>query len=191
LRKSQGRFTRPQIISVRDLGRAERGLAAETETIAEKVASAEVFHLALQNIGGEMADAAKAIESQNTGQPAQVRQRSAIRRISQLLEAMKSAAKQGGRGNSGGQGGGQQQNNAAQDTIRALAEVKLLKLMQEDLNARFQELAARGEAGDELAHLSQEQGKLAEMMQNFTRPAEAPEDNPELLPDLRLEEKNE
>jgi hypothetical protein len=60
--------------------------------------------------------------------------------------------------------------------------------MQEDLNARFRELVARGDAGEELARLSQEQGKLAEMMQNFTRPAENPEDNPESLPDLRLEE---
>jgi hypothetical protein len=187
LRQAQHRFTRPQIVSVRNLGRAERGLESETKAMAEKVASAEVFHLALETIRGEMGGAAESIESQHTGQPAQSRQQSAIRRIGQLLEAMKSASKPGG-GNSGGQGGGQQPNAAAQDTIRALAEVKLLKLMQEDLNARFRELVARGDAGEELARLSQEQGKLAEMMQNFTRPAENPEDNPESLPDLRLEE---
>jgi hypothetical protein len=193
LRSTQGRFTRPQIISVRDLGRAQRGLEGESKVLAEKVVSAEVFHLALETIRGEMRGAAEGIERQRTGESTQRVQREAIRRIGQLLEALKSAKKQGGEGSSGGAGG--QQNAAAQDSIRALAEVKLLKLMQEDLNTQFQQLAdernglSRDERAAEFDRLSTEQGKLADLMQNFTRPpVDTPEDDPESLPDLRLEE---
>ncbi len=193
LRSAQGLFTRPQIISVRDLGRAERGLESESKALAEKVASAEVFHLALETIGGEMGRAADRIERQDTGEPAQRIERDVIRRIHQLLQALESARKQGGEGKSGGQGG--QQNAAASDSIRALAEVKLLKLMQQDLNVRFQQLSesakrfSRGEQAAEFDRLSAEQGKLADLMQNFTRPpANNPDGDPESLPDLRLEE---
>ena len=69
LRSAQGRFTRPQIISVRDLGRAERGLEAESKALAEKVASAEVFHLALETIAARNgAGLPSGIERQETGE---------------------------------------------------------------------------------------------------------------------------
>jgi hypothetical protein len=193
LRTQQGRFSRPQIISVRDLARAQRGLEGTSKALAEKVASAEVFHLALETIRAEMGKAGEGMERQDTGNATQRVERDVIRRIGQLLEALKSAQKQGGGGNSGGEGG--KQSAAAQDSIRSLAEVKLLRLMQQDLNGRFQQLAdgpeklSREEQAFELERLSLEQGKLADLMQNFTRPpSENPEDDPEKLPDLRLEE---
>jgi hypothetical protein len=191
LKIAQGRLSRSQIISVRDLARAERGLETECKSLAEKVASAEVFHLALESIAAQMGRAGEAIEQQETGEPTQQAEQDAIRRLGQVLDALKSAAKQGGAGEKGGDAGGQggKQSAAAQDTIRSLAEVKLMKLMQQDLNSRFQQLAERNDAAEEFVRLSDEQGKLADLMQNFTRPpAENPEDDPEALPDLRLEE---
>lgn len=195
LRKSQGRFSRSQIISLRDLARAQRNLQGESKAIAEKVASAEVFHLALETVSEEMGRAGAGMEAQQTDEPTQRIERDVLRRMAQLLDALKSAGKQGGQQDGGAGGGGNQQNPAAQDSIRALAEVKLLKLMQEDVNDRFQRLAdgrekiSPDEQAAEIDRLSAEQGKLADLMQNFTRPpADNPEDDPESLPDLRLED---
>jgi hypothetical protein len=71
----------------------------------------------------------------------------------------------------------------------ALAELKLLKLMQEEVNRRTAELAAR-RAGQgawdsdlerELAALAQEQGRLADMLLNLIQKTNPPpEDGPPL-----------
>ena len=190
LRAAQGRFSRSQLMSVRDLGRAQRNLESECKAMAEKVASAEVFHLALETTSSEMGQAGAEIERQQTGQITQDLQQKVIHRIEQLLTALSSAKKEAGQGNQGGGGGGGGgQQAAAQDSIRALAEVKLLKLMQEDLGARFQQLIKKQGSSEDFDRLSAEQGKLADLMQNFTRPeTQNPEDDPESLPDLRLEE---
>jgi len=66
----------------------------------------------------------------------------------------------------------------------------LLKLLQEDLNARFSQLGPQSpdtqSRASELAELAVEQGKLAELVFKLAEPpADHPEDSPELLPDVR------
>jgi hypothetical protein len=82
------------------------------------------------------------------------------------------------------------------DAIQRLAEVKLLKSLQEEVNRRTAELdAARVRQGQlsatqlqEVEDLAREQGRLADLIIDLSRAAEQkPEDHPETLPDLREE----
>jgi hypothetical protein len=91
------------------------------------------------------------------------------------------------------------------DLAGAMAELKLLKLLQEEINCRTTELEeSRATSGqhspaeeDELAALAREQGRLADMVYDLIeattpRPEDDPEALPEPLPkeqDAGLEEK--
>ena len=95
----------------------------------------------------------------------------------------------------------QPQNNQPQPIIHGVTELKLLKVMQEDVNRRTIELetALAGKAATEaekreLASLAHEQGRIAELVAkmtaasaNATRQAN-PEDDPDSLPDIRSED---
>jgi hypothetical protein len=80
-----------------------------------------------------------------------------------------------------------------------LAELKLLRLMQEEINRRTAEIEAQRNAGgitpeteQELLELAAEQGRLAELMLNLSRPSvENPEENPARLPEPPPAAKNE
>jgi hypothetical protein len=68
--------------------------------------------------------------------------------------------------------------------------LKLLKILQEDLNGRYHTLSDKSAEGAtearQLADLAAEQGKLAELAQKLSQPVEKnPEDNPDKLPDVR------
>jgi hypothetical protein len=78
------------------------------------------------------------------------------------------------------------------DPFSSLAALKLLQLLQGEINRRTQALeAVRRQEGQltaeqmlELEGLAAEQGRLAEMVLNLIRESvERPEDNPDLLPD--------
>jgi hypothetical protein len=80
-----------------------------------------------------------------------------------------------------------------QDPFSSLAALKLLQLLQGEVNRRTRELEAtrlrEGMLTDEqtrlLESLAAEQGRLAEMVLNLIRQSvERPEDNPDLLPDI-------
>ncbi len=71
-----------------------------------------------------------------------------------------------------------------------LAQLKLLKILQEDLNSRFRSTTSADDpasnADNELAEIATEQGRLAELALKLAQPPEAnPEDDPESLPDVR------
>jgi hypothetical protein len=70
-----------------------------------------------------------------------------------------------------------------------LTQLKLLRILQEDLNSRYRTLTAGDDASSaagELAEIAAQQGKLAELALKLAQPPdENPEDNPESLPDLR------
>jgi hypothetical protein len=72
-----------------------------------------------------------------------------------------------------------------------LAQLKLLKILQEDVNSRFRSLNGEAERtanapGDRLAELAAEQGKLADLALKLSEPPESNiEDDPDKLPDVR------
>ncbi len=190
LRQQAGALTRGQALSLSDLARQQERIAADTAGLTTKLAGAEVFLLALEGAAEQMRAASERLLQQQTGNAAQRHQRNALARLQPVLHALadeEQAPKNNGGGGSGG-GGGQQGQN-----LRDLAELKLLKLLQQDLRRRTEELqdAADGEPltrpqERELEQLAAEQGRLADLVFDLLQPTEAADEgeDPEKLPDL-------
>jgi hypothetical protein len=185
LRAAAGRLTRAQLGTVSDLARQQDALRGETSQMAEKLELAEVISLALDGVKRQMASAVEALENRDTGTQAQGAQEAARRRLAQLLTAFENKAKQGKQGDGGsGSGGG---GSGSEGNID-LTQLKLLRVLQEDLNDRYRNLIAGGDgdAGKRMAEIAEEQGKLAELTLKLSEPVvKNPEDDPEKLPDLR------
>ena len=109
-----------------------------------------------------------------------------------MIEALNSPAEppgeSGGQDSGGGEGGGEKTQ------IRSAAELRLLKSIQQQINDRTQALdeVRRGitqlteDQQSELAELSREQGRLADLVTNMMAAEDQrPEDDPDALPDLR------
>lgn len=195
-RDSGGKLTPGQQASVINIGHDQKLVQSETLALAEKISSAEVFKLALEGAAQDMGRAAARLARSDTGLATQQAEQSALARCRLLIEAMKPGEKKGKQGDEqgGGQGGGQQQGG--QDGIRTIAELKLLKLLQEDLNLRFQQLTApeqpepQEDPATRVAELTEEQLRLADLAFKLSQPADdKPEDDPEKLPDLPLDDK--
>ena len=191
LQMENGTLTRGQLASLRTLAQQQRGLIAESGAFAEQIAAAEVFHLGLTSAMREMATAANRLDAANPGTETQQAELRALTRLTQLVEAMQEdESDEPGDENSGSGSGGNQ--GAPPDGIQNIAQLKLLKLMQQSLQDRTASLEdirqGRDWTADEKAEVTQlalEQGQLAELLLKLSEPAdEAPEDDPESLPDL-------
>jgi hypothetical protein len=122
----------------------------------------------------------------------------ALARLAQVVAALAPEPPDvaGADGGSGGEG--QQPNGLPRGDATALAELKLLRLMQEEVNRRTAEIQTQQLAGgmtpqleQESLELAAEQGRLADLMLNLSRPSvENPEDDPASLPDAPTQEKN-
>ena len=179
-------LSRAQSTSVHSLAREQRALESETRAQAEKLAAAEVFRLALDSAARDMAHAVARLDTGDTGPAAQQAEQDALARLAALLEALK-PSNQAGQPKKPGGGDGQGKQGGNTDAIKLLSELKLLKLMQEDLNRRFQHLPQGDvERAARLSELGEEQGRLADVAFKLSQPTEGnPEDDPEKLPDLR------
>lgn len=192
LRAAAGRLTRAQLGTVNDLARQQDGLRDETSRLAEKLALTEVINLALDGAAKHMARAAELLEHRDTGTQAQGAQETARLRLAQLLAAFENKNKPGkGGSQAGGSGGG---SGSSLDGNFVITQLKLLRLLQEDLNTRYRSLISEGDEDvgplrSRLAEMAEEQGKLAELTLKLSEPLEGnPEDNPEKLPDVRLDD---
>ncbi|MBI1904388.1 MAG: hypothetical protein HYS13_25105 [Planctomycetia bacterium] len=202
IREKENKFTRGQLLSLRDLAAQESALHDETIDFAGKLEAAKVFAKALALAARDLETAGALLDQQETGEPSQRAAKNALRQFQQLAEALKpdpqenQAAQQGEEGPSGGQGAGQ---GMPADGVTMLAELKMLRLMQEDVYTRTQQLEDAvkrgGEITDqqkqELDELTQQQGELAKLLMDLSQQAqkEKPADDPENLPELKLEEK--
>jgi hypothetical protein len=192
VRATEGRLTRAQLSTVNELSRQQQSLEVETMQMAERLALTEVLQLALAGAARQMIKAAELLGHRETGNATQGLQESARLRLAQLTAALakdqgsKTPSQQAQEGT--GQGGGKQGHDEGH---RVLAQLKLLKLLQEDLNQRFRtaKMDAKDATGRELAEIATEQGKLASLAARLAEPPEAnPEDDPEKLPDIRQDE---
>ncbi|MFT5525779.1 MAG: hypothetical protein ACI9HK_003749 [Pirellulaceae bacterium] len=199
LRKSQPDWRREQVPTVRNIAAEERLIGEECGALAEKVAQAEAFALGLRGAMREMLRAAGRLDQLDTGTQTQETIEVARNRLVQLQEALKPPQNNNENNNNENNPGEEQQNEQQQppaDQIQSLAELKLLKSMQEEINRRTSELETRRlregkldqDAERELIELSQEQGHLADIVINLIESMKAnPEDDPESLPELEPE----
>jgi hypothetical protein len=191
-------LTRAELIGLLDLAREQETLEAEARAAAERFGSAPTFKAALDGAADEMRRAADKLRERETGDLTQRAEQTAVRRFQQLLSALKPRSGKGeqqeggqqGGGEGGAGGGGGQQDGAS------LAELVLIKLIQEDIAARTKELDAAKQRDklssaeqEELHRLGREQGKLADLLLDLIGTTSA-DDNDDLLPDIKLDEKS-
>lgn len=211
-------WTRPLLGSLRSLDRAQRELGRETTTLAEeKLGKAQVFlHLLsraaehMEQAGARMASRVEqALDRQPTAAPAfspealaaedaadaetQKLQRDALRRLDQLLEALKPSPtpprQAAGEGEGGRPAGGQPSGAQGQGKGEAgfdISQLRALRALQRDVNQQTEafhkrhpdaaRLSDREKA--EIEALHQEQREIAELFQNVTAPSEPREDKP-------------
>ena len=168
LRRTGG-MTRGAQIGLLDLAEEQEALERDTRAGAERMRSAPAFKLGLESSAAEMALTAEMVRERRTDAAVQRAAQNALQRLQKLLDAVKPRqSKSDGEGQGGGAGGGEQSEGNAPNS---LAELVLIKLLQEDVNARTKELDAarkRGkltpEESQELRRLGEEQGKLAELL---------------------------
>jgi hypothetical protein len=174
--KREGSLTVAQRTGVRGLGRVQEGLKDESAGLAEKLDGAPVFALTLKRAGEAMETAAQRLLTLKTDEETQRAARSAARRFEQLINSLKpdkpknGGQNQGGDGQGGGGGGG--------DGIPPAAQIKMLKSLQEEINERteyYDELLRRKRElspsqHEELERLQTDQGTLADLARDLTRP---------------------
>ncbi|MBI3864457.1 MAG: hypothetical protein HY290_21455 [Planctomycetia bacterium] len=175
LHTTSGKWTRAQLVTLRDVAKVQRGLAEETGRIVSRVAAAEVFALALKGAVRSMEQAAGQLDERETGKGAQQPQQAALRRLADLLEALKPEQRDPQQAQGDGQdqqgGSGAVQDGPQSDGIPSLAQLKLLITMQKELLTRTAELERlRGADGllpqaarNELEAIVREQGELADL----------------------------
>lgn len=181
-----GPLTREQLAALLDVARLQQSLQAETAQQAEKMAESKGFASVLVAVRDDMARAAGLLDHGQAGPATQEAEQSALGRIAQMLKALepetadgKPEPRNGGSSTPGGK-------QAGPGGAVSLADLKLLRLMQDDLNIRTEELDRRRaakEPADQLERqyliLAAEQGRLADLAAELLRPAEPPkEDTP-------------
>jgi hypothetical protein len=203
-----GAWARPLLASLRNLGEGQKGLSAETAEVATKeLAPTPVFARLVKKAAESMGRAGDRLGTMVVGKRPEPKalpdeelathQAEALRRLEQLLEAIKDAQQgprplaegAGGRRQGDGEGAdGDAGRGADEDGLPPLAQLRLLRLMQKDLNDRTDafkkkhpdpaKLGAREKA--ELGGLQKEQKEIADLLEELLRPAEdrgEPEDD--------------
>ena len=168
------KLTRLDKANILDLSREQLALVARIQPMKEGLALAEILQYVLVGTEAKMQSAAEKLGQFQTGQETQNLQQDVIGQLEMVLISLKKntdeeeAEKQGGGGGGAGQGGGPQE----QGTERSLAEIRLLKLLQMDLNQRILSIQneiqkVTNQKGDveplieQLQQLGPEQAKLA------------------------------
>ena len=186
---ARGNWNRAQLKTLRDLAETQRGLRLESNGLAEKLSAAEVFALAVKRASRQMEQAALRLDEKQTGAETQQFEQAAFQRYQELIEALqqdkdkKPADPQ--EQPPGGNGAGEQPAPPV-DTVAMVAQLKMLRSLQVELNERMLMLGQKRDTGnpltqaelDELKALGEEQGELAELGAKFLRMFEKPEAEP-------------
>jgi hypothetical protein len=169
-----GGLTRTQVSSLLELAHQQDLLRGETGRVAQGLDPANIFRMALSAAVDEMGRAFSLLQQRQTGPATQQSEQNAVERLKLILAAMEpeKPGEQAGGGGAGDRGG--QQPGGQPGGVLPLAQLKLLKLLQEDLNLRTQRLnqaEAAGKPNEELREqYAEEQGRLSELTFQLLRP---------------------
>jgi hypothetical protein len=202
LEDSQGQLTRSQLLSVHDLALLQRSLQNDAAGLGQQLSAAAAFELALTGAADDMGQAAESLDQRQTGATTQEPQRRAMRRLDLLVEALKPEPPAPPKPDDDNPPAGGDNANKKQgpqdDRLPPLAELKLLKLMQQEINSRIETLqhvaADKPTAAQlrEYTDLSRQQGHLADIILRSVPPAERDvEPQPEIKPTYRSDKVDE
>lgn len=182
----EGQLTTAQQGTLRATAAEQRAIAEETEQLRLKMAEQSAFAFALEGAREEMLRAASLLGSGQTDAAAQEVAQAAATRLEQMLAALAPEAGPPPEASPPDAPPPPMPPGGQKDPFSSLAALKLLQLLQGEVNRRTQALEAarvrEGKLSDEqlrlLESLSSEQGRLAEMVLNMIREsAPRPEDN--------------
>ncbi len=173
-------WTRPQLASLRDAAETQQNVRQDTDTAREVLTAAPVFALTLTRAMSNMERAADLLNQRQADSETQSAQQAAINRLAQLLDSLKNEPGGSDEQSEQGGGGGQGQQGQPRDGIPPIAQLKMLKSLQIEINGRTQELAETRDREKrlspaqekELQSLSEEQGTLADLVRRLTQPDE-------------------
>jgi hypothetical protein len=178
-REPRAPLTATQLQAVDQLAQTERALADETREHRELLFGLGAVRLSLGRAADRLAATGVLLAQHDTGPVAQQAGQEALERLEKIADALRQTADEaagepGGAGAGAGPGGDQQRRQPAFD----LLEVKLLRMLQAELNERTRDYQQRlSEAGAaaadqgafqrEAAELAAEQGRLAELVREI------------------------
>ncbi len=189
---AQKGLTRGLKASLGGLGAAQEAIGKETEAIAKKeLAGSPIFRRLLERVARDMERAAERAREVGRDAPPVEKlpdaeldrhQQTALRRLNQLLEAIKEQQQtdprpvKGGDEDGGDMGGGN--GGGGGDGLPPMAQLKLLKAMQEEVNARTADFRKRHpelddlppKAKAELEDIRREQKEVGDLLDRLTTP---------------------
>jgi hypothetical protein len=191
LRREAGQWQRAQLANLQHLARAQRGLSEEAATLAADVQS-PAFAVSLRGAGREMERAATGLERNDAGEASQQSQQAALHRLKQLRQVLADAPP-GGNREPPAPKDNEHENADQPPNVQSVTELKLLLLLQQELNRRTSELDAQKKKAGELtpeilrqiADLAAEQGQVAKIVQKLLTRSPADE-----APDAALPRQN-
>jgi len=179
-RAQRGNWSRGQLKSLANLAETERGLKAETGRLAEKVQEAAVFELVLRQAAEEMERAAERLSRRLTDAPTVEAERQARKRLVDLVASLATEPRDPSQRDPSEQPQEPEQAEepgAPADPVSLVAQLKLLKAMQEDLRqrtasfdqSRVREKDLTEEQRQQLLRLAEEQRQLADLADELAR----------------------
>ena len=180
-----GSLSLPQKAGVRNLGLIEDGLKQETVELAQRMDDGvPVFSLILKKAADSMGKASDSLQQLETGKPTQVSEKSAAERLQQLIDSLQpDKPKDGEQQQQQQQQGGEQQQEG--DGIPPVAQLKMLKRLQTEINNRTGEYDKMVNGGQKLTleqktdleSLKTEQGRLADLLRDLSKPKRSDGEN--------------
>jgi hypothetical protein len=179
-RPAAGDWTPQQEISLADDARRQRLLEEETAQLAQAFSSTGgAFRLALTAAARNMDEADHQLDRRELGPVTQDFQRQALERLALLLTAFQTDSPEDQHPECIAESADSAQGKQGKpsDGVQSAAEIKLIKLLQEALNARTLALV-REDPHDERVRqqyqaIAEEQGSLAELILEMLRPVQA------------------
>ena len=201
-RQQQNQLTAAQTASLADLAVEQEGLAMEARALSQGPQLPSAFSLQLEWTAGDMSSAATRLREMTLDDSAIAAQSSAIKRLQMILEAMQAASSAGDNKPDDAPKPDAPPmpsppgDDAPPPDIHDLAEVKLLRAMQAEINRRTFELESLPTTDSSLAKrvaaLADEQGRVAELalklVQSLGRPKRPNANNSDAPPDMSDED---
>ncbi len=174
-RQKQGNWSRGQLQSLLRLAETQRNLKRDTDHLVETLKAAEIFALALRGASRQMQRAAERLAENKTDAATISAEVAAKQRFLELILALKPES--GSNAQPDSVGAGTDLGGPPVDGIPQLAQLKMLKTIQENLLKQTTQLDERKQKNDRLTdeeqralqRLADEQGELADLARNLTR----------------------
>ncbi len=171
-RDARGRLPRSKRMLAQKLAREERKIITDVGQVRDRLAreKAQVWAFVADDIIGDMEQVREALAGEDTGPFTQLLARETVEKMDELLQSLKEQRSQRRQQ--------QQQGMAQTRLIPPVAEAKMLKKMQQDINARTEALDRAKTANDgelnetmvrQLTRLALRQGSLATLTKKVAR----------------------